>query len=240
MTRRLSVVIPALNEAIRLPPTLRAISEYVRREGMEAEVIVVDDGSEDRTAEVAAAESTPRVPIRVLRNESNRGKGFSVRRGVSETCGDLVLMVDADLSTPMEELPKLLASLDRGADVAIGSRDRPDSVLDPPQRWMRRVTSRVFRELRGCVLLADLYDTQCGFKLFRGDVAREVFPLLQTEAFAFDVEVLWLARCKGYRIVEVGVLWRNSEDSRVRAVRDGFSMLRDVLRIRMKWPAQCQ
>ncbi len=234
MTPELSIIIPAFNEASRLPPTLDAIRQYVLRAGGSAEVVVVDDGSTDGTASVAVGMTSDAVPVRVLVNDTNRGKGHSVRRGVMETRGAWVLMVDADLSTPMEELSKLWAAADRGAHICIGSRDQADSVLDPPQTWLRRVTSRAFRELRRRVVLPELYDTQCGFKLFRGEVAREVFPAVTTPGFAFDVEVLYRARRLGYAIAEVGVLWRDNRDSRVRTVRDGVRMLRDVLALRQR------
>jgi dolichyl-phosphate beta-glucosyltransferase len=190
------------------------------------EIIVVDDGSTDDTAAVAGLPD-----VRVLHNPRNMGKGHSVRRGMLAATGDVRLFCDADLSTPIEELDKLLPWLERGYDIVIASRDLPDSVLDPPQPRYRRVMGDTFRFLRQQILLPRLRDTQCGFKCFSRAAAERLFPLQQSAGFAFDCEILGLARQHGFRIKEQSVLWRNDRDSRVRPVRDSLAMLVDLITI---------
>ena len=231
---RLSVVIPAFNEADRLTPTLRRIDAWAGGYGAAVEVLVVDDGSSDGTPDLARGFAPEHVAMRVLVNEVNRGKGHSVRRGMLEAGGDVRLMCDADESTPIEEVGKLLPWVRCGYDVVIGSRDMPDSVLDPPQPRTRRLMARVFRTLRAALLLPELRDTQCGFKCFTREAARQVFEHQRTEGFAFDCEALGLAQRFGFRIKEVGVLWRNHEASKIRPLRDAPRMLRALVQIRRR------
>jgi len=216
----LSIIIPAYNEGPRLGRGLAQLREYARRSAERIEVIVVDDGSRDDTAAVAEGFERGPMSLRVLRNDRNRGKGYSVRRGMLAASGEVALMCDADLSTPIEEVAKLLYWLERGYDVAIGSRDMPDSVLAPAQPWHRRLPAMAFRALRRRLMLRDIRDTQCGFKCFRRGVVREVFSRQVVHNFAFDCEVLALARRLGYRLREVGVVWCNDPASRVHPVRD--------------------
>ncbi|MCD6303418.1 MAG: glycosyltransferase, partial [Planctomycetes bacterium] len=227
----LSVIIPAYNEARRLGPALEQIRSYFQRTGLTAEVIVVDDGSTDGTGDVVRRFEPGPLAVRCLRNRVNRGKGYSVRRGMRRARGRLLLMTDADQSTPIWEVEKLLPLIERGAEVVIGSRDAPGSRLEPPQGWLRRAMGWVMRFARRRLMLRDIRDTQCGFKLFTRRAARAIFARQRTCGFAFDVEVLLLARRMGLAIREVGVLWRNDPDSRVRPLRDAFGMVGGLLEI---------
>jgi dolichyl-phosphate beta-glucosyltransferase len=230
----LSIVIPAFNEAARIQRTIEAVRAYCMDLRSAWEVIVVDDGSRDSTAErVRALDARPLV-IRLLTNAANRGKGYSVRRGVLEATAPRILMSDADLATPIEELEKLAAWVDRGFEVVIGSRDLPDSVLDPPQPLVRRILAWAFRAFRRRLLLPEIRDTQCGFKLFRRETARALFERATIDGWAFDCEVLAIAEKLGYRVKEVGVVWRHDRESRVRPIRHGPAALLDVLRIRRR------
>jgi len=227
MTRpALSVVVPALNEEDRLPRTLERITSHLGRRGGAYEVLVVDDGSRDGTA--ARAEAAGAI---VLRNEGNRGKGFAVRRGMLAARGARRLMTDADLSTPIEELDRLSARMDAGSDVVIGSRALAGARIEVRQPWYRENMGRLFNLFVRALAVPGLMDTQCGFKLFSAAAARDVFSAACLDGFSFDVEVLFLARKKGYRIAEVPVLWRNDAASRVSLVR-GFLAFPDLLRIR--------
>jgi dolichyl-phosphate beta-glucosyltransferase len=210
----LSVVIPAFNEEKRLPSTLATILPFLRARGETFEVVVVDDGSADRTAAVAE-EAGPEV--RVLKNPGNRGKGYSVRNGMLNARGDFRLMCDADLSTPIEELNTLKAALGRGegAEVAIASRAISGANVEKHQSLMRESSGRFFNWIVRLLHLPGIWDTQCGFKLFSAAAAEAAFRNGTLDGFAFDVEALVLARNAGFRVVEVPVTWRNDEQSRV-------------------------
>lgn len=223
---QLSIVLPAYNEAKRIGATLETVLEFCRRELDEWEVIIVDDGSSDGTADVAA--SFPEV--KCLRNEVNRGKGQSVRRGMLAATLDPVLFTDVDLSTPIVEALPLLRTIETGADVAIASRHTggAKTVTRSPLRW---IVGAAFRGLVRMLVLRGIRDTQCGFKMFRRHVVHDVFPIQHLDGWAFDVEVLTLARQLGYKIVEVPVEWRESEDTRLRWWSP-IQMVCDLLRIR--------
>jgi dolichyl-phosphate beta-glucosyltransferase len=226
----LSVVIPALNEAKRLPATLAAIRSYLEAGAAPWEILVVDDGSSDATA--ALAEQQGSAHVRVLRNETNRGKGYSVRRGMLEARGGRRLMCDADLSTPIEEVARLSAALDAGSDVAIASRAHPESRIEIHQAAFRENVGRAFNLLVRMLLLPGLYDTQCGFKLFSSAAAEGAFSLARLDGFAFDVEALFLARRQGFVVSELPTVWRNDEATRVTTLR-GVLAFADLWRVRV-------
>lgn len=226
----LSVVIPAFNEAARLPGTLDRTLAHLRARGSAFAVFVVDDGSSDDTAEVVARRRDTEVTL--IRLDTNQGKGAAVRRGVLESRGSRVLVSDADLSTPIEELERLEAALDEGADIACGSRGLSESAILASQPVHRREMGNTFNLILRLLALTRLRDTQCGFKLFRGPVARNVFARCQLRGFAFDVECLYLADRLGYRVREVPVAWGHVPESRVHILKDSARMLRDVLWLR--------
>jgi dolichyl-phosphate beta-glucosyltransferase len=229
--RRVSVVVPAFNEERRLPPTLERLRAYFRRSADESEILVVDDGSRDGTAAVVARAAADWPALRLIRHERNTGKGYAVRAGVLAARGDAVLVCDADLSTPIEELDRLWTWFERGYDVVAGSRRLPDSTVEVPQPLHRRVMGRTFNGLVSLFCLRGFRDTQCGFKLFRASVARRLFGALRTVGFAFDVEVLVRARRLGARMVEVPVVWNDADGSRIRALRDSCRMALEILSI---------
>ncbi len=233
---QLSIVIPAYDEADRLPPTLDRVCSYFSSErrwtaGRDFEVVVVDDGSRDRTAEVA--EAFTNRGVRTLRQGQNRGKGAALKAGVLATRGERVLLCDADLSTPIEDLERLEPGLS-DAQLVFGSRATAGSNVTQHQPLHRELMGKVFNLIIRALGITALKDTQCGFKLLVGDVARQLFSQLTVERFAFDVELVWLARRSGFEVREVGVNWANSPATRVDPLVDSFRMLRDVLRFRFR------
>lgn len=230
----LSIVIPAYNEAERLPASLRRVMQWLDESGWQAEVLVVDDGSSDQTVAVAEAFAEQDNRLRVLSLGRNRGKGAAVRHGVQAARCDLVLFSDADLSTPIEEVDKLAQAVADGADVAIGSRDVRDSHIEAHQPWYREAMGRTFNRIVQTLTLPGIKDTQCGFKLFTAPAAKAAFGHMSIEGFAFDVEVLFIARRLGFSIAEVGVRWINDERTTVDPVWDSARMLADVMRVRLR------
>ncbi len=230
----ISIVIPAYNEEKRLPATLAAVFSYLdARSWKSAEVLVVDDGSSDATARVAAGFASRHSRLRLLANPGNRGKGYSIRHGVMEARGEWVLFTDADLSAPIEELDKLLAACrERGVPIAIGSRALDRSLIDIHQSAFRENAGRVFNFLMRLSTGLPFLDTQCGFKLFEASAAREVFRRQRLERFGFDAEVLFIARRLGYSAVEVPVRWSHAEGTKVSMFRDSAGMFLDLLRVR--------
>ncbi len=227
----LSIVIPAYNESLRLGPTLERVVDYLRQTGKPYEVLVVDDGSTDDTAGVAsrfAAEG-----VRLLRQEVNRGKGAVLKVGVLASHGKEVLLLDADLSTPIEDVEKLRPHL-AAAQVVLGSRSVEQSEILKHQPFYRETMGRIFNFIVQMSGVKGLRDTQCGFKLLDGEVARRLFTELTIERFAYDVELVWLARRHGYRVVEVGVRWADSPSSKVNPVTDSLRMFRDVMALRWR------
>ncbi len=240
-TPYLSVVIPAYNEATRLPSTLRAVAMYLDAQSFPAEIIVVDDGSVDQTAELALR-SLPAGRICVLR-EAHRGKGAAVRAGMLAARGERVLFTDADLAVPIEETGQLLALMEAGCAVVIGSREGTGASREG-EPVFRHVMGRVFNRLVRIIAVPGIDDTQCGFKLFRADAVAAIVPRLRlygsdapevhgARVTGFDVEVLVIARRQGYRIGEAPVRWRYGTQSKVRPLADTFWNLRDVLRVRV-------
>lgn len=227
----LSIVIPCFNEELRLPPTLELIADYIQKSGRETEVIVVDDGSTDRTVAVAGS-FLNRIPtLRVVQNGSNRGKGYSVRHGSLEAKGAIVLFTDADLSAPIEEADKLISQL--GAyDVAIGSRAIDRGLIETHESLFREFAGIVFNRIVRIMLRLPFVDTQCGFKAFRRERCQLIFEQQTIERFGFDPELLYLARHHGLRIVEVAVRWSHSPATKVSMFRDSVNMFLDVFRIR--------
>ena len=227
----LSIVIPAFNEEVRLPETLSLISSYIRGSNRETEVIVVDDGSTDRTADVAKSFRGEINGLRVVTNSKNRGKGYSVRHGMMEASGRIVLFTDADLSAPIEETDKLLAAL-ADHDVAIGSRALNRSLISVRQSAFREYAGMIFNFIVRAILRLPFVDTQCGFKAFRREPCRIIFQQQRIERFGFDPELLYLARHHGLRSAEIPVRWAHSPATKVSMLRDSVQMFMDVFIIR--------
>lgn len=225
----LSVVIPAYNEEERLPPTLARIGEYLAEHNHEAEILVVDNASSDRTSEVA------RQAGATVLAEPRRGKGAAVRTGMLAARGEYILFSDADLSTPIEEVERLLEALRAGHDVAIASRGLAESKLPVRQPWYRELVGRVGNVLVRLAAVHGIADTQCGFKLFPREIAHRLFGAQLMTGIAFDMEILFLAQRLGLRIAEVPVTWVDSPDTRISRVRDSLDALKDLARIRWNW-----
>jgi dolichyl-phosphate beta-glucosyltransferase len=234
---KLSVVVPCYNEEQRLPRTIEQIEAYLDARGDPYELILVDDGSADATRKVMDDAAAKHKAVRIVALPRNRGKGRALAEGVKVSRGESVLVTDADLSTPIDELHKLEAAVRSGAGVAIASRSIKGSRVELSQPIYRVLMGKVFNVIVQVVLLPGIWDTQCGFKLFRGDIAREVFPRLTTDGFGYDPEVLYLAKQKGVRIVEVPVIWRNSAPTKVMPFRSSFDMFRHVVKVRFGSPA---
>jgi dolichyl-phosphate beta-glucosyltransferase len=227
----LSIIIPSYNEEARLPDSLAKIARYVRAQRPLTEVIVVDDGSTDGTAAVAEKFRSSFENLRVLSNEVNRGKGFSVRHGSLEAQGEIVLFTDADLSAPIEEAEKLLAAL-KDHDVAIGSRALDRRLIETHQSAFREFAGILFNKIVRIILRLPFVDTQCGFKAFRRERCRIIFEQQTIERFGFDPELLYLARHHGLPIAEVPVRWAHSPATKVSMLRDSVQMFVDVFVIR--------
>jgi dolichyl-phosphate beta-glucosyltransferase len=227
-----SIVIPAYNEEARLPATLEKVLAFVREQKWPAEVIVVNDGSRDSTADIVRRMAAREPTLILLENPGNRGKGYSVRNGMLQARGRIVLFSDADLSSPISEAPKLLAALAGGAGVAIGSRWMRAELQTRRQSWLRQILGRVFNLLARVLLGLQFHDTQCGFKAFTREAAQAIFPLQKIERWGFDPEILFLARKLGFKVEEVPVFWGHSGGERIHPIRDGAKMLLDMLQIR--------
>jgi len=228
----LSIVIPAYNEEQRIGGTLETVVAYLLRQPYTAEIIVVDDGSHDATARTVAPFCNMLPPVHLLHNGRNRGKGFSVRSGFLYARGEYLLFSDADLSTPIAEVEKLLAALQEPCDVAIASRALRGSRVEVHQPWYRENMGRLFNVFVQALAVPGIWDTQCGFKCFTREAALHICQRMTRERFGFDVEMLYLAHLLGYRVREIPVVWRNSPQTRVHAFRDSLSMLCDLLCIR--------
>ena len=229
---RFSIIIPAYNEEKRLGRTLEQVLTCVRTRGWNAEVLVVDDGSSDTTIEVVQHWRRTHPELFLIENEGNRGKGYSVRNGLLQASGEIVMFTDADLSAPIEEAERLFEAIDAGADVAIGSRwlDREKQTKHQP--LYRRFFGRCYNWLTRTVMGLPFKDTQCGFKAFRREAAQCIFRLQTIERWGFDPEILFIARKLHLCIVEVPVTWGHDERSRISYLRDGTQMLREMVEIR--------
>lgn len=231
---RLSLIIPAYNEAGRIGPTVRTVVAYLSRQAYDWEVIVVIDGDSGGAAAEARAAGAGQPAVRVLVNDVNRGKGYSVRRGFAEATGDRLVFIDADLSLPVEGLEPMMAQFDAGADVVIASRQAAGAQVLGTQPALRAVMSRGFNLIVQAVALPGLSDTQCGFKGFTADAARRIFARHSGDRFGFDVEALFLARKLGLRISEMPVTCVYHAGSSVNRVGDVLNMLGDVLAVRWR------
>jgi dolichyl-phosphate beta-glucosyltransferase len=227
----LSIVVPAYNEESRLPRTLARIREYLRGSHPASEIIVIDDGSADRTAEIVRALQRDMPELRLLSNGENRGKGYSVRAGMLAARGEIALFTDADLSAPIEEAGKLLDGL-ASADVAIGSRALDRRVIQVHQSRGRELAGILFNRMVRLATGLPFEDTQCGFKAFRMDRARIIFEQQTIVDFGFDPEILFLAQRHGLRIIEIPVLWAHDPRTKVNMIRDSLRMFADLWQIR--------
>lgn len=227
----LSLIIPAYNEESRLPESLEQVAAFVDAQDYAVEVIVVDNNSTDRTAEVAAAFAGAHDYACVL-HEPRQGKGAAVNTGMRHGCGDYLFICDADFSMPVDEIPKFMPPVLDGYDVAIASREvKGARRIGEPE--YRHLMGRVFNFIVRVLAIPRIQDTQCGFKVFRREVAQAVFPLQTIDGWAFDVEVLFIALQHGYQLIEVPITWYYKPQSRVNPLRDSFNMLVEVLRVRL-------
>lgn len=232
----ISIIIPAYNEEKLIEDTLRQVTEFFETKPYSYEVLVVDDGSRDRTVELVRGfgASTRGFPIQVLENVRNRGKGFSVRKGFRAATGEYACFSDADLSTPIVDIDKLLKWLEDGFDVAIGSRALKDSKVDLHQPWWREIMGKTFNKFVQVVAIKGIKDTQCGFKCFSRKAYSEVFKRQSIDGFGFDVEALFIARKLGFKIKEVPVTWVNRIESRVNPFLHPIQMLAELVLIRFR------
>lgn len=227
-----SIIIPAYNESTRIGETLKKIREYAAQRRWNAEILVVNDGSCDNTVSIVEGYRNDTLPVRVVENPGNHGKGYSVRNGMLHAHGRMLLFTDADLSSPIEESEKLFAALDHGADIAIGSRWVRRDLQTRPQPLHRRIFGRLFNLALRIVLGLKFKDTQCGFKAFSARAARAIFPQQKIERWGFDPEILFLAGRFGFTTVEVPVRWAHSPGTRLSPLRDGLRMLGEAVKIR--------
>lgn len=230
---RLSVVVPAYNEEERLSRTLPRLFSYYQEQGYPFEVIVVSDGSTDRTAAVVEDFAREHVGVRLVEYSPNAGKGQAVRVGMLQAAGDLILFCDADMATPQEETAKLFAAIDAGADVAIGSRPLLASSLEVHQPFYREFLGRASNKFIQLLAIRGIQDTQCGFKMFTSGAARAVFRRCKLNGFSFDFEALMVARDLGYRIEEVPIRWADQPGSKVNPLRDFPRAFRDLIKLRL-------
>jgi dolichyl-phosphate beta-glucosyltransferase len=227
-----SIVIPAYNESARLGATLEKVLAYMHAQGWDAEVIVVNDGSRDNTAEIVRSAASKDSALRLVENPGNRGKGYSVRNGMLSARGRIVLFSDADLSSPIEEAPKLFEALENGADIAIGSRWLRAETQTQRQPLHRQLFGRIFNLILRITLGLQFADTQCGFKAFKQPAVQAIFPLQKIERWGFDPEILFLARKLKFEVTEVPVAWGHDGRTRINPLVDGSRMVMEMLRIR--------
>ncbi len=227
-----SIVIPAYNERARIGTTLQRVLGFVHAQGWDAEIIVVNDGSRDNTAEIVQSFAAKDPALRLIENPGNRGKGYSVRNGMLHARGRIILFTDADLSSPIEESVKLFQALESGADIAIGSRWLRSELQTQRQPLHRQLFGRIFNVLLRTTLGLQFADTQCGFKAFKRAAAQAIFPWQKIERWGFDPEILFLSRKFGFQVQEIPVAWGHVGDARINPVIDGARMFQEMLRIR--------
>ncbi len=227
-----SIVIPAYNESGRILATLKSVVECVRARGWRAEVLVVNDGSTDRTAEIVREFQKGAPEVRLLENPGNRGKGYSVRAGMLTAVAEIVMFTDADLSAPIEEAERLFAAIEGGADIAIGSRWLESGRQTHRQPLYRQFFGRCFNAVTRFVMGLHFADTQCGFKAFTRAAAQTVFKLQTIERWGFDPEILFIAVKRGFQVVEVPVSWAHDERTRMSYLKDGMQMLEEIAIVR--------
>jgi dolichyl-phosphate beta-glucosyltransferase len=232
MNPNYSIVIPAYNESERIVTTLDKVLAYIDQQRWDCEVLVVNDGSRDNTAEIITGYAQRHSAVRLIQNPGNRGKGYSVRNGMLHARGRIMLFSDADLSSPIYEAPKLFNTIEAGADVAIGSRWVNADLQTERQSIFRQLIGRTFNLLLRVILGLKFKDTQCGFKAFSRRATDQIFPRQQVERWGFDPELLFLARKFGLKTVEVPVEWAHDERSKINPVVDGMKMFLEVLKVR--------
>ncbi len=227
----LSVIIPAYNEERRLPQTLESVYQFLSGRGRGFEIVIVDDGSHDNTADLVSEYSKSHPEVRLVSYQPNKGKGYAVRAGMMAALGDALLINDADGSSPIEEVERLERALSSGFDVAIGSRAKPDKERQVQALLHRKFIGNTFNAIVQSLVLPGFYDTQCGFKLFNKQAAKDIFSVNRIDGFGFDVEVLYIARMRGYKIEEVAINWANMEGSKVNVLVDSPKMLFEVFKV---------
>jgi len=228
----LSIIIPAYNEEKRLGKTLETILNYLKKKGYSYEIIIVNDGSTDGTVDIAQEFIKFDSNMKIINNDKNMGKGYSVKRGVLEASGEYILFTDSDLSTPIEEFKKLLTPLESGYDIAIGSRSMKESNVVVHQPFYREIIGKIFNKLVKAFVVKGFIDTQCGFKLFKKDAAKNIFNNQKLNGFSFDVEILYLAIKDNLKIKEVPIKWFNSPKSHVSLVGSSYRMFMELLKIK--------
>jgi dolichyl-phosphate beta-glucosyltransferase len=228
----LSLIVPVYNEAGRLEAPLAAVVQYLNQNFQRWEILYVDDGSTDTTFEILQKAAVQYPELKTLRSPTNEGKGAAIRKGFGQAQGDILVFSDADFSTPIEECTRLLQLLRSGHDVVIGSRGLPDSKVEVHQSWIRESMGKIFNFFIQSLLPLDFQDTQCGFKMFCKDAASILLPRMTIRGFAFDVELLVIAKLQGMKVAEIPVTWRNVKESKVHPIRSSLQMLKDLLKIR--------
>ncbi len=235
MSKSLSIIIPAYNEEARLGKTVRDILDYINTQNLDAELIVVDDGSSDKTINVAKEifKEFPEIDTKAIGYDENRGKGFAVKTGLLSATGKIALFTDADLSTPIEELPKLIKPIENNeCDLAFGSRALDRSLIGERQPWRREQGGKVFNLFVRRLTKLPFWDTQCGFKAFNMEKFRPLLKVMQIEKFGFDVEFIYVAYHTGLTLKEIPVRWNNDERTKVSIFRDSLRMFNEVREIR--------
>lgn len=229
----LSIIVPAYNEQDRIVPSLERIESYLKTLAKPFEIIVVDDGSSDDTLNIVNGIAASSPAMRIVTYKPNHGKGYAVRQGVAASKGKYVAFSDADLSAPIEEIEKLFKAVVSGTDVAIGSRAAKGAVIPKHQPLYRELGGKALNLMIRALAVRGIHDTQCGFKLFRGDVAREIFAKCFLDGWGFDVEVLYLACRSGYKVTEVPVKWSHSEGSKIHPFSAALKVMEDLMRMRL-------